>query len=94
MSQRRRSVPFRMESTQKPTISAKSDWSESRYLKRRRDLHRKLPNGDQSTYAVMRKFRLKQKKMLDKADAGGDYSDPDPYSPTFVFYCFQGTLEH
>jgi len=35
---------------------------------------------------VIAKFRTKQLALL-----GDDYSsDPDPFHPTYVFYCFQG----
>lgn len=38
---------------------------------------------------VVSKYRKKQMALLD-----GEYvSDPDPFCPTYVFYCFQGVLE-
>lgn len=38
---------------------------------------------------VLSKYRKKQLALL-----GDEYcSDPDPFSPTYVFYCFQGKVE-
>jgi len=43
----------------------------------------------QRDYYIVNKYRSKQKTLLEE-----EYdSDPDPYAPTFVFFCFQGKLE-
>lgn len=40
-------------------------------------------------YYTMKKFRTRQKLLLDT----DDIEDPDPFSPTYIFYCFTGTLK-
>ena len=39
---------------------------------------------------VLTKFRKLQQKLL---EPDTDVKDPDPYVPTYIFYCFQGALE-
>ncbi len=41
-------------------------------------------------YYIMKKFRTWQQVLLDK----DDIEDPDPFYPTYIFYCFKGTLVH
>lgn len=38
-------------------------------------------------YYIMKKFRTRQRILL-----GEDKSDPDPFMPTYIFYCFTGNL--
>lgn len=40
-------------------------------------------------YYVMKKFRNRQKLLLDS----DDIDDPDPFVSTYLFYCFTGKLE-
>ena len=40
-------------------------------------------------YYVMYKYRKRQRQLLEN----DDIEDPDPYVPTYVFYCFTGTLK-
>lgn len=37
-------------------------------------------------YYVMYKYRKRQRQLLED----NDIEDPDPYDPTYVFYCFTG----
>jgi hypothetical protein len=37
-------------------------------------------------YHVLRKFRNRQRVLLET----DDISDPDPFAPTYIFYCFTG----
>jgi hypothetical protein len=76
------------EETPKPTIDVHSP-----YLKRV-DIYRKMiPAYDSKDraklYRTMRKFRTKQMLLL------GDESieDPDPFDPSYIFYCFTGIRE-
>ena len=38
-------------------------------------------------YYIMKKFRTRQRILL-----GEDKSDPDPFMPTYIFYCFTGSV--
>lgn len=38
------------------------------------------------TYHVLRKFRNRQRILLET----DDIEDPDPFMPTYIFYCFTG----
>ena len=74
--------------TPKPTIQPMSP-----YLKRP-DINRKKivsyePKERARVYRVMKKFRDKQCFLL------GDKSieDPDPFDPSYIFYCFTGIRE-
>jgi len=40
---------------------------------------------------ILAKFRSKQMAMLGEDEYS---SDPDPFHPTYIFYCFQGTREY
>jgi hypothetical protein len=39
-------------------------------------------------YHALRKFRNRQRVLLDT----DDIEDPDPFEPTYIFYCFHGKL--
>lgn len=76
------------EETPKPTIDVQSP-----HLKRL-DVYRKkmaaYGGRDRAkVYRTMKKFRTKQIILL------GDKSieDPDPFDPSYVFYCFTGVRE-
>ena len=60
---------------------------------RYREFKKLLPKYEKNDYGrmyyVMKKFRRRQQVLLDYEDI----EDPDPYAPSYVFYCFQGTLE-
>lgn len=57
------------------------------------DRNKNLPKYDKVSYGklyrTMKKFRNRQRVLLDD----DDIEDPDPFAPTYIFYCFQGTLE-
>ena len=67
-----------------PRVSARERYKEFKKL---------LPNYDKKDYGkmyyVMKKFRDRQRDLLD----GEDIEDPDPFVPTYIFYCFQGKTE-
>ena len=74
--------------TPKPTIDLQSP------CLKRPDLYKKkiatYGGRDRARmYRTMKKFRTKQLMLL------GDKSmeDPDPFDPTYVFYCFTGVRE-
>lgn len=67
-----------------PRVSARERYKEFKKL---------LPKYEKKDYGkmyyTMKKFRDRQRDLLEKEDV----EDPDPYMPTYVFYCFQGKLE-
>jgi hypothetical protein len=73
------------EETPKPTIDPLSPT--------RKRSKRKIPTCDAKThvqsYRTLRKFREKQKMLL----GDDDIEDPDPFEPTYLFYCFTGMRE-
>ena len=83
-----------MEETPRPTIE--TDLPEglgSLYEQRRRDLEQRMPvltfAEKQRMCHTVSKYRNKQTALL-----GGECcSDPYPFSPAYVFYCFQGVVE-
>jgi hypothetical protein len=40
------------------------------------------------TYYTLRKFRNRQKVLMDNENI----EDPDPFYPSYLFYCFKGKL--
>ncbi len=75
----------------KPTIDPYSPRASA--SQREKDFAKLLPKYDKKDYGrmyyVMKKFRNRQKILL----GSEDIEDPDPYMPTYIFYCFQGDLE-
>lgn len=73
------------EDTQRPTIDPQSPRGKQAKIK-----FPKCNSKDRAkAYRTLKKFREKQQDLL------GDDSieDPDPFEPTYVFYCFKGTRE-
>ena len=77
--------------TPRPTIDTDLPVAPEKILSiRRRQLKDRMPpltekERRRMSY-VIAKFRTKQLALL-----GDDYSpDPDPFHPSYVFYCFQG----
>lgn len=77
--------------TPRPTIDIESPYVNAD--KRYKEFVKLLPKSDKKeydqTYRVMKRFRTRQRVLLD----GAYYEDPYPFEPTYIFYCFQGTLE-
>jgi hypothetical protein len=75
-----------MEETQKPTIDPESPVSNRKAVKR-------IPKYEgrdyQRMYYVMKKYRTLQTELLDE----DEWDDPDPFIPTYIFYCFTGSME-
>ena len=83
------SVSIKMDQeTPKPTIDP-----ESPNTKRSDDLRKKISKCDAKDYAkayrTMKKFRERQQMLLGEESI----EDPNPFEPTYVFYCFKGTVE-
>lgn len=78
--------------TPKPTIDPESPTLPLVEKIRRNEMKKRIPKYEGSDYAkmyrVMKKYRDKQEELLEGVDC-----DPDPFVPTYVFYCFQGNLE-
>jgi hypothetical protein len=81
-----------MEDTPRPTIDPESPVPALLRKMRRNELAKRIPKYEKKDYAkmyrVMKKYRSKQEKLLEEYE-----SDPDPYDPSYVFYCFTGKLE-
>jgi hypothetical protein len=77
--------------TPRPEIDPESPRTSSR--ERYKEFSKRLPKYDKNDYGKMyytlKKFRNRQRVLLDD----DDIEDPDPYVPTYIFYCFQGNLE-
>jgi hypothetical protein len=77
--------------TPKPTIDLESPRASHR--ERYKEFVKLLPKYDKKDYGrmyyVMKKFRNRQRVLLDK----DDIEDPDPFMATYIFYCFQGRIE-
>ena len=56
---------------------------------RRRDLQARLPRLDNKMLYALNKYRKRQILLL----MDEDIEDPNPYLPTYIFYCFTGNLE-
>ena len=55
-------------------------------------MHRKrkpIAKYNQQVSYIVNKFRKRQMVLLDT----DDIEDPDPFMPTYIFYCFTGKLE-
>lgn len=80
--------------TPRPTIETDLPTAPEKLQSQRRRQHKErmpplTPKERSRMCYIVTKFRNKQTALL-----GGDYSsDPDPYCPTYIFYCFQGELE-
>ena len=81
--------------TPRPTINTDlPEGSSQLQTYRRRQIVKRMPaltakEKARMSYIVC-KFRKKQMALLGEDDY---CSDPDPFRPTYVFYCFQGALE-
>ena len=77
--------------TPRPTIDPESMVNSLAYKVRKNEMAKKIPKYGPKDYAkmyrVMKKYRKKQLEMLEDDD---DIEDPDPYAPSYVFYCFTG----
>ncbi len=65
--------------------------SVSLYTDRKKQMKKRLmmdrtKQEKRRVYYVLSKYRAKQKLLLES----GSIEDPDPYSPSYVFYCFTG----
>jgi hypothetical protein len=78
--------------TERPTIDPESPCTPLIQKIRRNEMKKRIPKYEGSDYAkmyrTMKKYRDKQEELLDGAD-----SDPDPFVPTYIFYCFQGKID-
>jgi len=79
------------EETPKPSIDLDSPGANDR--DRHKEFMKLLPKCDKKdqgkTSYIMKKFRTRQRVLLDSEDI----EDPDPFTPKYIFYCFQGKLE-
>lgn len=79
--------------TPKPTIDLESPVPALLRKMRRNEMAKRIPKYEKKDYAkmyrVMKKFRTRQMDLLED----NDIEDPDPYSPTYVFFCFKGKVE-
>jgi len=73
--------------TPKPTIDP-----DSPVASRGKDGLKRMPKSDSRVRIracyIVNKFRNRQRALLDC----DDITDPDPFVPTYLFYCFQGKL--
>ena len=69
------------EMTPRPTIDVDSP--------RIRRTRQPIVKYNRKTSYIVNKFRKRQMILMDT----NDIEDPDPYVPTYIFYCFTGTLE-
>lgn len=80
------------DSTMKPSIDPDSSINPLLLTIRRNEMKKRIPKYGGKDYAkmyrTMKKFRDKQRILLGIYDG-----DPDPFSPSYVFYCFTGKLE-
>jgi hypothetical protein len=73
--------------TPKPTIDPESPkTSRSQPLER---IPKRSKKDQSRVYYMMRKFRQRQEELLGTENI----EDPDPFEPTYIFYCFQGRWE-
>ena len=74
--------------TPRPSIDPESP--RGNYRERDTEFKKLLPKYDsiayRKMYYIMKKFRNRQRVLLDDEDI----EDPDPFLPTYIFYCFQG----
>lgn len=83
--------------TPRPTIDLKSPYNHLVQKVRKNQLRNRVPKYDkkdyQKMYRIVNKHRRKQEQRIKLCDVIEDMEDPDPYSPWYVFYCFQGEWE-
>jgi hypothetical protein len=78
----------------RPTIAVHGLNSSSSLLRRRRRAISKVIKSIQNAAdkealrRVLSRYRRKQRRALGETD-----SDPDPYEPSYVFFCLQGPRE-
>lgn len=65
------------------------DSPEADHRARMKALQTRLPRLDNKMLYVLNKFRKRQILLL----MDEDIEDPNPYLPTYIFYCFTGKLE-
>lgn len=75
------------EETPKPMIDIDSPRKDHKDIQRLFPKYNRIDYG--KMYYTMRKFRNRQKVLLDT----DDIDDPDPFYPTYIFYCFTGKLK-
>jgi len=79
------------EMTPRPTIDLESPLADEK--QRQKEFMKLIPKYSRIDYGkmyyVMKKFRNRQRLLLDT----NDIRDPDPFVPAYVFYCFTGKLE-
>jgi hypothetical protein len=77
------------EDTPRPSIDLDSPQAASRH----KEFMKRFPKYDKKdyakTYSILKKFRNRQQMLLNTEDI----EDPDPFEPTYIFYCFTGKLE-
>lgn len=77
-------------SNMRPTIDPDSPVSSMVKKLRANCMKQRMPKYAKHDYAkmyyVMYKYRKRQRQLLED----NDIEDPDPYDPTYVFYCFTG----
>ena len=75
----------------RPTIELDSPSAD--YNERRKSFMKLFPKYEKTEhskmYYIMKKFRNRQMVLLDT----DDIEDPDPFVPTYIFFCFTGTRE-
>ncbi len=87
-----------MDSTPRPELNVDDlDSTVTLHKQRAEEFKKRLPKFTERRKRriryILTKFRAKQKEMLDKVYKDAEYDDPDPYDPTYLFYCCTGTLE-
>lgn len=78
------------EMTPRPTIEI--DSLNANYKERQKEFLKMFPKYSKVDYGkmyyTMKKFRNRQRVLLHT----NDIEDPDPFFPTYLFYCFKGKL--
>ncbi len=69
------------EETPKPTIDI-----DSPATKRPNDIVKSVIKKNRRDYHILKKFRELQIDLLNDSDN----EDPDPFEPTYIFFCFTG----
>ena len=82
-------ISFRNTMDAKPSIDVDSPRAD--HKERYKEFLKLFPKYNKidygKVYYVMRKFRNRQRVLLDR----DDIADPDPFLPSYIFYCFKGS---
>ena len=79
-----------METTPKPTIDPESLVPSLLNKMRHNEFRKRIPKYDKKDYARVYRIMLKYRKKQLELQDDDDIEDPDPYDPSYVFYCFTG----